>query len=86
VLTAARLCRRGIRTIQTNIFFATIYNIVGLFLALFGVIGPGTAVLFHAASFISVVLNSATVLLYKPKDVSDTPPAAHAARELLPTT
>ena len=86
VLTAARLCRRGIRTIQTNIFFATIYNIVGLILALFGVISPGTAVLFHAASFISVVLNSATVLLYKPQDVSDTPPAARPARELLPTT
>jgi Cu+-exporting ATPase len=85
VLTAARLCRRGIRTIQTNIFFATIYNIVGLVLALLGVISPGTAVLFHAASFISVVLNSATVLLYRPKDVSDTPPTAHPARELVPS-
>jgi heavy metal translocating P-type ATPase len=84
VLTAARLCRRGIRTIQANIFFATIYNIVGLILALLGLISPGTAVLFHAASFISVVLNSATVLLYRPKDVSDTPPAAHATRELVP--
>lgn len=78
VLTAARLCRRGIRTIQANIFFATIYNIVGLVLALLGLISPGTAVLFHAASFISVVLNSATVLLYRPRDVSDAPPAARA--------
>jgi len=86
VLTAARLCRRGIRTIQTNILFATGYNIVGLILALAGVISPGTAVLFHAASFISVVLNSATVLLYKPKDISDTPPTAHQNRELVPAT
>ena len=86
VLTAARLCRRGIRTIQTNIFFATVYNIVGLVLALLGIVSPGTAVLFHAASFISVVLNSATVLLYRPKDVSDTPPPAkRAAPELVPT-
>lgn len=85
VLTAARLCRRGIRTIQANIFFATVYNIVGLILALLGVISPGTAVLFHAASFISVVLNSATVLLYRPKDVSDIPPAAaRLAREPVP--
>jgi heavy metal translocating P-type ATPase len=86
VLTAARLCRRGIRTIQTNIFFATVYNIIGLILALLGIISPGAAVLFHAASFISVVLNSATVLLYRPKDVSDTPPAKHPAPELLPAT
>jgi heavy metal translocating P-type ATPase len=82
VLTAARLCRRGIRTIQINIFFATVYNIVGLVLALLGVISPGTAVLFHAASFISVVLNSATVLLYRPKDVSDTPPSTHPTRDI----
>lgn len=86
VLTAARLCRRGIRTIQTNIFFATVYNIIGLILALAGVISPGTAVLFHAASFISVVLNSATVLLYKPKDISDTPPTTHQNRELVPAS
>lgn len=85
VLTAARLCRRGIRTIQANIFFATVYNIVGLILALLGVISPGTAVLFHAASFISVVLNSATVLLYRPRDVSDTLPPARATRELIPS-
>lgn len=84
VLTAARLCRRGIRTIQANIFFATVYNIVGLVLALLGLVSPGTAVLFHAASFISVVLNSATVLLYRPKDISDTPPAAQEAREAVP--
>ncbi|MFI7676376.1 heavy metal translocating P-type ATPase [Actinophytocola sp. NPDC049390] len=84
VLTVARLCRRGIRTIQLNIFFATIYNIVGLILALLGLISPGAAVLFHAASFISVVLNSATVLLYRPKDVSDAPPTR--SRELVPTT
>lgn len=87
VLTAAKLCRRGIRTIQINIFFATVYNIAGLILALAGVISPGTAVLFHAASFISVVLNSATVLLYRPKDVSDdAPPAGHRSPELAPTT
>ncbi|AKH83954.1 hypothetical protein AA958_19145 [Streptomyces sp. CNQ-509] len=84
VLTVARLCRRGIRTIQLNIFFATVYNIVGLILALYGLISPGTAVLFHAASFISVVLNSATVLLYRPKDVSDTPPTR--SPELTPTS
>ncbi|MBO0807289.1 MAG: cation-translocating P-type ATPase [Actinobacteria bacterium] len=67
VITAARLCRRGIRTIRLNLFFATSYNIAGLVLALLGVVSPGTAALFHAASFISVVLNSGTVLLYRPQ-------------------
>jgi heavy metal translocating P-type ATPase len=85
VLTAAKLCRRGVRTIQANIFFATIYNSVGGALAFLGVISPGTAVLFHCASFISVVLSSASVLLYHPRDVSDTPPAARATRELVPS-
>ena len=66
VLTAARLARRGIATIRLNIIFATAYNIIGLLLALAGVISPGVAALFHAASFISVVLNSATVLRYNP--------------------
>jgi len=67
VLATARLARRGIRTIQLNILFATVYNVVGLVLALLGVISPGTAALFHAASFISVVLNSSLVLGYDPK-------------------
>ncbi|GIH03476.1 copper-translocating P-type ATPase [Rhizocola hellebori] len=67
VLAAMKLARRGISTIRLNILFATAYNIGGLILALFGLISPGTAVLFHAASFISVVLNSATVLRYNPK-------------------
>jgi heavy metal translocating P-type ATPase len=67
VLVTARLARRGIRTIQLNIMFATVYNLVGLGLALSGVISPGAAALFHAASFISVVVNSSLVLGYDPK-------------------
>jgi heavy metal translocating P-type ATPase len=83
VLAAARLCRRGIRTIQVNIAFATGYNIIGLILALFGLISPGTAALFHAASFISVALNSALVLTYDPKVPDDAEPVrAREPREL----
>jgi heavy metal translocating P-type ATPase len=67
VLAVARLARRGSRTIKTNIAFATGYNLIGLVLALFGLISPGAAALFHAASFISVVLNSAAILAYDPK-------------------
>lgn len=67
VLAAARLARRGTNTIKTNIVFATGYNLIGLGLALTGVIGPGEAVLFHCGSFISVVLNSAFMLGYDPK-------------------
>jgi heavy metal translocating P-type ATPase len=76
VLAATRLARRGIATIRVNILFATVYNIAGLILALAGLISPGTAVLFHAAAFISVVLNSAAVLRYDPKVPDSDPPAA----------
>lgn len=71
VLMAARLARRAIRTVQVNIFLATAYNVVGLGLALLGLISPGTAVLFHAASFISVVVNSSLTLRYDPKVPED---------------
>jgi heavy metal translocating P-type ATPase len=74
VLAAARLSRRGTNTIKTNILFATGYNLIGLMLALAGVIGPGEAVLFHCGSFITVVLNSAFMLSYNPK-VPDEPAA-----------
>ena len=84
VLVAARLARRAIRTIQLNILLATAYNIVGLVLALLGLISPGTAVLFHAASFISVVVNSSLAMRYEPKvpedpEVSPGPIATQAA-------
>lgn len=78
VLAAMKLARRGIATIRLNIVFATIYNIAGLILALLGLISPGTAVLFHAASFISVVLNSATILRYNPKVPGSEPVRATA--------
>lgn len=67
VLATARLARRGVWAIRTNVFFATAYNIVGLALALSGVIPLTVAVLFQAASFLSVVVNSATVLHYNPR-------------------
>lgn len=67
VLAFARLARHGIRTIKINILFTIVYNVVGLVLGMLGVISPGVAGLFHAASFISVVINSALVLRYNPK-------------------
>jgi len=85
VLTTAKLARRGIRTIQINILFATAYNIVGLGLALAGVISPGTAALFHAASFISVVVNSSLVLGYNPKVPTDPNAGADRAATREPT-
>lgn len=75
VLAAARIARHGVRAIRLNIFFATFYNIVGLFLGLLNFLSPGTAVMFHAASFLSVVINSALVLRYNPK-VQDEPDPA----------
>lgn len=67
VLATARLARRGVWAIRTNVFFATAYNLVGLSLALSGVIPVAAAVLFQAARFLSVVINSALVLRYNPR-------------------
>ena len=71
VLAAARLARRGVRTIRLNIFLAIVFNLVGLPLAMFGVITPAGAALFHAASFVSVVANSALVINYNPRVVPE---------------
>ncbi|HEX5402695.1 MAG TPA: cation-translocating P-type ATPase [Pseudonocardiaceae bacterium] len=74
VLIAARLARRAVGTVKLNIFFATFYNVVGLGLAVAGLLSPGTAVLFHFAAFGSVVVNSALVLLFHPKVTEEPEP------------
>jgi Cu+-exporting ATPase len=73
VVTAVQLSRRTMRTIRTNLFFAFIYNLLGIPLAA-GVLYPFTGLLLSpvvasaamAASSLSVVGNSLRLKRFTP--------------------
>ncbi|MCW4047579.1 MAG: cation-translocating P-type ATPase [Candidatus Bathyarchaeota archaeon] len=64
---AISLSRKAFTRMKGNIVYAFIWNIVALSLAAFGVLNPVLAVVLAEAGCISVVINSATLLLNKPK-------------------
>jgi cation transport ATPase len=53
-----------------NIAYAFVWNIVALSLAAFGILNPVLAVVLAEAGCISVVVNSALLLLNKPKPLA----------------
>ena len=66
VAGAIDVSRKTIRKIKQNLFWAFIYNVIGLPLAALGFLVPAFAAAMMAGSSISVVLNSLTLRSWRP--------------------
>lgn len=64
---AISLSRKAFTKMKGNIAYAFVWNVIALSLAAFGVLNPVLAVILAEAGCISVVVNSALLLLNKPK-------------------
>ncbi|MBT9165703.1 MAG: putative manganese/zinc-exporting P-type ATPase [Chloroflexi bacterium] len=63
---AILLSRKALRVIKANIYaFSLGLNIVGMYLAIYGMVGPVEAALLHNLAAFVVVLNSARLIRYK---------------------
>jgi heavy metal translocating P-type ATPase len=67
---AISLSRKAFSKMKGNIVYAFIWNVVALSLASFGILNPVIAVILAEAGCISVVVNSALLLLNKPKPLA----------------
>ena len=65
IVDAVRLSRSTIRKIYQNLFFAFVYNIIGIPLAAFGFLSPMVAGAAMAMSSVSVVVSSLTLYRFR---------------------
>ena len=67
VADALVVSRATVRKIRQNLFWAFIYNVIGVPLAAFGLLTPAIAGAAMALSSVSVVSNAALLRRWKPK-------------------
>ena len=73
VPAALEISRKTYAKIRQNLFWAFVYNLIGIPLAAFGFLNPVLAGAAMALSSVSVVSNALLLKTWKPKDLEDTP-------------
>lgn len=71
VPAALEISRKTYAKIRQNLFWAFVYNLIGLPLAAFGFLNPVLAGAAMALSSVSVVSNALLLKTWKPKDLED---------------
>ncbi|MDQ0738376.1 cation-translocating P-type ATPase [Pseudomonas sp. W4I3] len=74
VPAALEICRKTYAKIRQNLFWAFVYNLIGIPLAAFGLLNPVLAGAAMALSSVSVVSNALLLKTWKPKDLEDQHP------------
>jgi Cu+-exporting ATPase len=71
VPAALEISRKTYAKIRQNLFWAFVYNLIGIPLAAFGLLNPVLAGAAMALSSVSVVSNALLLKTWKPKDLED---------------
>jgi len=74
VPAALEISRKTYAKIRQNLFWAFVYNLIGIPLAAFGLLNPVLAGAAMALSSVSVVSNALLLKTWKPKELEDQHP------------